>query len=268
MAGWDLAATPIDRPPSDTRITLQSTKERETRYHGVFGLRPTAAGPWPNIDNLKQPQVAMAALRLNTADLEVLRQAKRSLLFHRHGSYRRDGLHDNDHNPAPYDSYDLTSGIDRLSTLSLELPSTFGLFGHSLPREIRDVRQTDLDRTDGPMDGYCPSGRAYSGPFHPTVDDLTTSTPREGERIGAGQTERGSSHPFHASSQPRNRVSWPAGSPPSPPAHCPTRLPQRVFGPVITNISPNIIKALSMQGAALVVIHNDPTDLPPDGGDK
>ena len=48
----------------------------------------------------------------------------------------------------------------------------------------------------------------------------------------------------------------------------PTRLPQRVFGPVITNISPNIIKALSMQGAALVVIHNDPTDLPPDRGDK
>ena len=71
MAGWDLEVT-TGPPPSDARIVLLSTKDREARYHGVFGLRPTPAVPWPNIDGLYQSRLALAGSRMNAADMEML----------------------------------------------------------------------------------------------------------------------------------------------------------------------------------------------------
>ena len=141
MARWDLTYFSRDMPSSDAPITLQSTRANELKYHGVFGLKPTPAGPWPNIDSLQPPRTTMTSARLKAGDLEALRQAQRSFLLPRHGSYRHSNLHDDD--TPSYISYDPTLGIDRFPSLSLEFPSSPGLLGHNLPIETRAPGQAD-----------------------------------------------------------------------------------------------------------------------------
>ena len=65
-------------------------------------------------------------------------------LFPRHGSYRPEDTIDNDYNPPAYNPYDLTSGIDNLSALSLDHPPASGILGHGISWELGVIGQPRL----------------------------------------------------------------------------------------------------------------------------
>ena len=98
--------------------------------------------------------------------------------------------------------------------------------------------------------------------------DLSTPIPREGTPP-LHRTDSGGMHPplplDLPSTTPRLLV---PGHAPNPSTRPTPTSPQRVFWPIITEISPDIVRALSKQGAALVVIYNGPAKLLPDLGDK
>ena len=100
------------------------------------------------------------------------------------------------------------------------------------------------------------------------ASDIPTTTPRKGKPPGH-RTDNGGMLPslplYLPSTTPRLLV---PGHAPNPSTRPTPTSPQRVFWPIITEISPDIVRALSKQGAALVVIYNGPAKLLPDLGDK